>query len=492
MSQSSSATESRALPAGIYLAAALALGMLVALTRYDVALASEAFEIVAFAVLAGAVGYLAWHAEPAYILCGAVLLAPLNGHWSAVGIPSWASFDRLLLVVGIATVLLRAPAVRDRPRLRMTPVHWLMVAAGAWAIASAAAGGTLLFRGPVFRLLEPYGLLPFVLFAVAPLAFRTERQRDLLLKTFVLLGAYLSLTTLFDALHLNALVWPKYILDPNYGTHAGRGRGPFVEAVTNGFALYVCAVAAAVAWWRWRGQRNARLVAAVVAVLCVAGVFLCLERSVWLGALAGTLLASVAIGDARRFLPAVVAALAIAIGASLALVPGFSRQVSQRAGDQQTIWDRKNMNRAALNMIEARPLLGFGWNTFRARSRDYFQQAREYPLGRTADLNLHSTMLTYAVELGLIGFAIWLLALVFGVGGALASRGPPDLRGWRAGMLAVAAAYLIVTNFVPPSQFPSFALWLWAGVCWAGRYAGTERRPPPPSPALSRRTRGAH
>jgi O-antigen ligase len=463
--------------------------MLVALTQYDVGLASWAFELVALAVLAGALGYLAWHAEPAYIFCGALLLAPFNGNWEAMGLPSWASFDRLLLLVGVAVVLLRAPAVRDRPRLKMTPVHWLMVAAGAWAIASAAFSGTLGARGPVFRLLEAYGLVPFAVFAVAPLVFRTARERDLLLKAFVVLGAYLSLTTLFDALHLDALVWPKYILDPHYGTHAGRGRGPFVEAVTNGFALYVCAVAAAIAWWRWRGRLNARWIAAVVAVLCIAGVFLCLERSVWLGALAGTVLASVAIGDAKRFVPLVVVALALGVGASLVLVPGFAQRVSARAGDQQTIWDRKNMNRAALNMIEARPLLGFGWNTFRAYNRDYFQQARDYPLGRTADLNLHSTMLTFAVELGLVGFAVWLLALITGVGGALASRGPPDLLGWRAGMLAVAAAYVIVTNFVPPSHFPSFALWLWAGVCWSNRYARAEGRPPA---AAVGRTRGAH
>jgi O-antigen ligase len=300
--------------------------------------------------------------------------------------------------------------------------------------------------------------------------FRTAHERDLLLKTFVVMGAYLSLTTLFDALHLDALVWPKYILDPSVGTHAGRGRGPFVEAVTNGFAMYVCAVACAVAWWRWHGRANAQRIAAAVAVLCMAGVFMSLERSVWLGAVVGTALGALTIGQARRYIPVVVTVLAVAVGGSLLLVPGFAQQVSQRANNQQTIWDRKNMNRAALNMLEARPLLGFGWNTFRAHNRDYFQQAREYPLGRTADLNLHSTMLTYAVELGLIGFLLWIGALVTGVGGGLATRGPPDLRGWRSGLLAVAAAFVVVTNFVPPSNFPNLALWLWAGVCWAGRY----------------------
>ena len=54
---------------------------------------------------------------------------------------------------------------------------------------------------------------------------------------------------------LDALVFPKYILDPNYGIHVARGRGPFVDAVANGLALYTCSVmcAIAVASWRSRG-----------------------------------------------------------------------------------------------------------------------------------------------------------------------------------------------------------------------------------------------
>ena len=83
-------------------------------------------------------------------------------------------------------------------------------------------------------------------------------------------------------------------------------------------------------------------------------------------------------------------------------------------------------------------------------------------------------MLAYAVELGLVGALLWLASLLFAVGGALATRGPPDLRAWRAGLLAIAVCFIIVTNFVPPMAFPNLVLWLWAGVVWSGRYARRE------------------
>jgi O-antigen ligase len=88
---------------------------------------------------------------------------------------------------------------------------------------------------------------------------------------------------------------------------------------------------------------------------------------------------------------------------------------------------------------------------------------------------VHSIVLTYAVELGLVGLALWIISLLMGVGGALLTRGPPDLEPWRATLLALAVFFVIQENFVPPAVFQNLCIWLWAGVVWAGRYAGAER-----------------
>ena len=331
-------------------------------------------------------------------------------------------------------------------------------------------------RDPFFKLVDAFGIMPFLLFLVAPLAFRTPRQRHVLLVTLVVLGAYLALTVLFETAKLDALVFPKYILDPSYGIHVHRGRGPFVDAVANGLALYTCAVACAIAFASWRSAWL-RTLAATVGILCVVGSFLSLERSVWIGAVLGTAVAMLSTRGLRRYLVPVAAAAAAAIAVSLALIPGLSTSVTQRANDTSTVWDRKNLARAALNMVEAKPLFGFGWGRFTSESRDYFQQAFDYPLTAT-EAGVHNTPLNYAVDLGLVGMTLWLVGVVCGIGAALTTRGPPDLARWRVGLAAIAMAYLVVLNSVPPTAWLNRSIWLFAGVVYSGRYiASASSRP---------------
>jgi O-antigen ligase len=411
---------------------------------------------------------IVWRIEPAYTLSAAIFLTPFAGNWPQLGVPGPLSPDRLLLAGGIAAVLLRAPAIADRPRLQITGAHWVLAVTVIYALASAFLAGTLVHRDPFFKLVDAFGIMPFLLFLVAPLAFRTPRQRNVLLITLVLLGAYLGLTVLFETVKLDALVFPKYIVDPNYGIHVYRGRGPFVDAVANGLALYTCAVACAIAFSAWRSGWP-RTLAGTVGILCLVGSFLSLERSVWIGVALATVVTMLATRALRRyFVPLAVAGVA-AIAVSLALIPGLSTTVTDRANNSSTIWDRKNLARAGLNMVEAKPLFGFGWSRFTSDSKDYFQQAFNYPLTAT-DAGMHNTPLTYAVDLGLVGLTLWLVGVVCGMSAALATRGPPDLARWRVGLVAIAIAYLVVLNAVPPTAWLNRSIWLFAGVVFSGRY----------------------
>jgi hypothetical protein len=73
---------------------------------------------------------------------------------------------------------------------------------------------------------------------------------------------------------------------------------------------------------------------------------------------------------------------------------------------------------------------------------------------------------------------LWVLGVVFGVGTALTTRGPPDLNRWRVGLVAIAAAYLVVSNSVPPTAWLNRSIWLFAGVVYSGRYILSEASPP--------------
>lgn len=414
--------------------------------------------------------YLALRLDPAWLLTAALLASVFSGNWNQLGLPNLIAPDRLLLIVGVAALLIRAPGARDRPSLRLAPVHLLLAASLAYAVASAISVQTLTTQEGGFRLLDRFGALPFLMFVVGPIAFRGPRQRAILLGGLVLLGAYLGLTALFETVGPKSLVWPRYILDPSVGFHVGRARGPFVEAEADGLAMMITGVAAAVAMSVWR-RLPARLLAGAVAVLCAAGCLFTLQRAVWIAAAAGCILAGLAAREIRRFLiPGIVVAGLLVLGA-LAVVPNLKQNATQRTNDQLSVWDRQNLNTAAVNMIQARPLAGFGWDKFANYSPDYFHQADTYPVTALNGTIAHSVVLSNAVELGLPGATLWLLAVIVAVGGAITQRGPPQLYAWRIGLIAVAVAWIVVLNLTPlPHPFPNLMLWTWAGVVSSWRY----------------------
>jgi O-antigen ligase len=160
------------------------------------------------------------------------------------------------------------------------------------------------------------------------------------------------------------------------------------------------------------------------------------------------------------------AALALAV---LTFVPGLDVKVAERANNRGTLYDRQNLAHAAIGMVDARPLLGFGWASFQRRSEPFFEQNPNYPLTAT-DQIIHNLFLTYAAELGLVGLTLWAACLVCGVGSALVIRGPPSLALWRALLIAFGTMYLVVGNFVFPQVFPNVVMWLLAGIVMTARY----------------------
>ena len=148
----------------------------------------------------------------------------------------------------------------------------------------------------------------------------------------------------------------------------------------------------------------------------------------------------VAFARLRRFSVPVIVGGATALLLALVLIPGLSSKVQSRASDQGPVWDRENLTVAALNMVSARPLLGFGWSTFEQASAPYFQQSQNYPLTATG-AGIHNYFLTYAAELGLVGLAIWVTGVAMGIFGTLTTRAPPELEPWRMAFLGLAVCF---------------------------------------------------
>jgi O-antigen ligase len=342
-------------------------------------------------------------------------------------------------------------------------VHVLLVATAAYAVLSAVWVGTIGNSEAYFGLIDRLGIAPFLMFAIAPVAFHTRRQRSILLGGLVSLGAYLGLTAGFEAVNLNALVFPSYILDPNVGIHVDRARGPFVEAAAFGLGLFVCGIAGLVGFAIWRDVRL-RVFAASVSALCMFGTIFTLTRAIWLSSIIAGVVTLLAAKELRRYLLPSLAIGGIAVVAALTFLPSLQDDAQVRQADQRPIWDRYNLLNAGERMIADKPLFGFGWDKAEEDITGYFRQSDTFPL--TGDgLRIHNVFVANAVELGLVGATLWIVTLLAAIGTAILRRGPPELRPWRIGLIAIAVQWAIVANFVPLFfAFPNLILWVWAGV----------------------------
>jgi O-antigen ligase len=403
--------------------------------------------------------------DPAWLASGTLAMSVFSSHSGDAGLPFPP--DRALLALTLLSLVIRGVREQEQARLPFDVVHWLMLAMVAYILISAAWGHTLTQHTALFHLIDRVGLIPFLFYYLAPRLFATERQRNILLGTLVVTGAYIGLTAWFETFHLRGLVFPKYILDESVGinTGEGRARGPFAEAVANGLSIYGCACASVIAFTRWKSDW--RWIALGVAGICVVGSVFALTRAVWIGTAFGTIVALLVARETRRYVPALVTAMALAVVALFALSPQLRGDAEARKANSYPVWARLNSNAAAVRMVNAQPLFGYGWLRFPIDGPDYFRQAPRYPLTGT-NIEVHNIYLGYAVELGLVGTLLYVLTFGLAVGRAVLRRVPDELRGWTFAYLAFALAYVVVANFGPVAYaFPNTLVWLLAGVITA-------------------------
>ena len=386
--------------------------------------------------------------------------------------------DRFLVAFGALIAV--AQVLSGRTELRIPTLRLLLLTAtAAYAVCSAIWVGNMSDKETVFALLDKLGLIPFLVFLLAPVIFATARDRRIFLVSLVGLAAYLGTTAAFETAGLRSLVFPRYIGDPSVGIHFGRTRGPFVQSVAEGLALYVCRRHRHVGGdgplaraahhgrrdrhavpGRHRGDRDAQHLGRGRARH---------GRDDGDRAAAAPLARARGDGDRRRRRH------------EPAADPGPARP--RRAHEaQRPLWDRLNSDRAAWSMFSDRPLLGHGWGTFRELSSPYYQIVPDYPL--TFVDQAHNIVLSHIAEMGVVGGGLWLASLTLALlptllPGPCRSRRPVARRADRdLGRLArhgdARAARLRV---------PELILWTWAGIVWTRRDQAAVS-----SPARQRRT----
>lgn len=393
----------------------------------------------------------------------ALLCNVFAGHSGKMGLP--VPPDRLLFPAAILLALLD-PRIR-RPRWR--GAFTLMSVFVAVAAVSALFADTLTRTDTAYALLDRV-LMPFLLFACAPLFLGSAAQRLLLLRALALLGAYLGILAIAQTVGATALVVPSYIAagaTTNPGGETFRAGGPFLSGEANGMALAMCACAAFLLAALDRGAWRA--LGLLVGATCVAASVLSMTRSIWLGVAAAAVLAVLLERRLWRRLPELLGAAGAVSVVGIASMPGLTDALTQRGGTSRSLFDRANTNAAALRAIAENPVTGVGWGVFAQDGTAWVRQADTYPL-TSVHIEIHNVVLSRAAELGLPAALIFVACLLAGPGAALLTRRGDRRTGdpWHSAVAAIAVLWFIPSMTSPnPYTFPAFLAFTLTGYLFA-------------------------
>jgi O-antigen ligase len=261
----------------------------------------------------------------------------------------------------------------------------------------------------LYRFIMMGTLFPFVGYVIGRAYFRSASRVRVLVFALVGFAAYSALVSILQFTGPEALVWPRYIVDaPSWPE---RAVGVFDQPVVNGIVMTAGFVAAVLL----AGDRSLagwqRVSCALVAPMCAVGIWLTHTRAVLIVfGLAVVVCAFVARG-VRAVFVAVLVAASMFLVAEWATITSVDR-ASGGLGSSSEVEDRLNMIRTSFWAIGERPLLGWGIGRFAQVNTHHHQQwATDISWDRGYGYSSHENELGIAVELGLVGLALWLTVL---------------------------------------------------------------------------------
>ena len=386
----------------------------------------------------------------------------------AIDMPN-LSLDRVLYLFLVTFYLLHI--ARGQIRMSHRTIETLMLILCGIAIFSIIrTKGFSLSRDTfdAYSLLFNIYVVPFSIFIIARDFIYKERQIRKLFVFLSLILLYLSVTSIFEYYKLNALVFPKDIMNPSMGIHFGRSRGPFLQAAINGTVLGMLSVTNLYMAINTRLPKKIFFI--IVAILSPAAIFFTFTRAAWLFFMLSFVFMLFFNRRSKRYI------IGLLILGSILTVPlNFkivnTEKVLSRTNAIGPIYARVNLYHTYIAMFRDRPFFGFGFNNFNEYSHEYFSRLkRDDPYDITIP-NIHDTFAGTIVELGALGFLIFISILVLIFKRSLLLFRRLKKEGFLSKeivilFLAIAIVYLLNAFFIDMKyhQFQNVIFYLTAGI----------------------------
>lgn len=274
-----------------------------------------------------------------------------------------------------------------------------------------------------WRLLDNMPASRFLFFNFLPAALyfmmRSSRIRivDLKLTAVALgiFGVYLAVIAVAEVKDIRAIIFPRYILNSEITEFFGRGRGPFLNPVSNGIFMTTSFCCVLMAWPRFRTPVYRVGILSLTAAILI-GIYSTLTRSTWMGlVLACGWFIWMPAKRQHKGLMVVVATLV-----SIAAFPLIADKLFSFKRDKEVSVEemaqsaklRPMFAYVAYNMFQDRPIAGVGFGQYPKAKYPYLRDPHSgMPLSLTRGLMQHNIFLAYVTETGLIGLGLLLILL---------------------------------------------------------------------------------
>jgi len=319
------------------------------------------------------------------------------------------SFYRVIWIILFLMFLVKIAVGKIKP-LPFTKIEVMMALFCFLCLISMIKAKTLIREEQGFGLrnfLNGY-LIPFTMFFFAKNIVNEKKKIRKVFIFFMVIGIYLGITGIFEHFKINSLIFPRYITNPNVGIHWGRARGPFVQAAVNGTVLGMIFFMSIYLFLSFR-KKYAKFFLMLGAFIMLITIFFTYTRACWLATLLSSVLVIVLSARLRKaFLLGLLGLTFIFV---LTKFDTSARQTAmERLMSESPIYDRINLYRAVWRMFLERPIFGFGFDTFKEKSPQYFHKIEGIPY-QGVGLAPHDTLAGILAELGLSGFI--LIFLIF-------------------------------------------------------------------------------